>query len=234
VALEAELAAREHDLTALKVELQTLQGRYLRGIGPLYRRLGEIEAAVVDAEVRRGLRPPVPDDEPDAADALPGAETALDAVCAHHATPSVDLKRIFRDVARAIHPDLALDEPARCRRHSLMAEANRAYADRDEDRLRLILRAWERDPQTEADNNLDEGDRVRRRLAAIDDRLAAIAIERSDLETSAICRLQRKIDEACAQGWDLFAEMTLQVEREIARASARLTSLQRAEPLARA
>jgi hypothetical protein len=27
-----------------------------------------------------------------------------------------------------------------------MAEANRAYAERDEDRLRLILHAWQHDP----------------------------------------------------------------------------------------
>jgi hypothetical protein len=44
---------------------------------------------------------------------------------------------MFQDVARAVHPDALPDaqhdERTRYRRHSLMAEANRAYAERDED-----------------------------------------------------------------------------------------------------
>lgn len=36
------------------------------------------------------------------------------------------VRTLFRDVARAVHPDLARDEQARDRRHALMIEANRA------------------------------------------------------------------------------------------------------------
>ena len=109
-----------------------------------------------------------------------------------------------------------------------MAEADRAYAERDADRLRLILRAWERNPEA----MLDEGtgkdrERRHRKMAEIDARLMAIEAELADLRASAIWRLKGKIDDARSQGWDLFAEMTLQVTREIARASARLASLGR-------
>jgi hypothetical protein len=228
-ALESELIGRERVLFELKTALQRLQSRYLAEIGVLYRELSELEAAVIDAEIRAGIRPPpCPGDEDEAEcddERGPGAS------CANPAAPSVDLKRMFRDVAKAIHPDLAVDEAARCRRHSLMAEANRAYAERDADRLRLILHAWERSADgafgAAGGWERDESDeqRVRRRLAAVEERLSAIAAEEHELRTSAIARLQQKIDEARAQGWDLFAEMRLQVKRELARAQARLVRL---------
>ena len=83
---------------------------------------------------------------------------------------------MFRDLAKAVHPDRAPDDRARYRRHSLMAEANRAYAERDEDRLRLILHAWERSPESVlGDDEEGESLRVRRRIAELDERLVAIA-----------------------------------------------------------
>src|SRR5262249_52872827 len=146
--------------------------------------------------------------------------------CSNRSAPSADLKKIFRNLARTIHPDLAVDEPARWRRHSLMAEANRAYAERDEDRLRLILHAWERSPESVLgdDPGADE-ERIRRRIAAIEDRLLDIDRELEDLRTSAIGQLKRKIDDARAKGWDLLAEMIREVKREVGRAKAKLASL---------
>jgi hypothetical protein len=223
-ALEAQLAGREQELDALKTELRQLQTRYLDEIGPFYAELSTLEAQVVELEVRLGLRPPPLFDEDDEAD----GEDAPAVSCSSHAAPSADLKRVFRDLAKAIHPDLAMDDRARYRRHSLMAEANRAYAEQDEDRLRLILSAWERNADVAADDGeADAGTRIRRRMARIDERLIAVAAELADLRSSAIWRLKGRIDETRAQGWDLFAEMILQVKREISRATMRLASLRR-------
>jgi hypothetical protein len=225
--LDVQLAARERDLGTFKSELQQLQARYLKGVGALYARLTEIETAVAEEEIRAGLRQPPEFDESADDDA---AGTGPDGVpsCSNRSVPSDDLKRVFRDLAKAIHPDLALDEPARCRRHSLMSEANRAYAERDADRLRLILRAWERSPESVPDDDPDADRlRVQRRVAQIDERLVAIETEFADLRASAIGRLQQKIADAKRQGWDLFAEMVLQVKREVARATAQLWSLRR-------
>jgi len=224
--LERELSERERHLETIKAELQTLQAHYLRDVGPLYAQLSELEAAVADAEIAAGLRLP-PLELDDAQDSDEGLDDDS-ASCANRGAPSDGLKKIFRDLAKSIHPDLAMDEPARWRRHSLMAEANRAYAERDEDRLRLIMRAWERSPDSVPDDD-PEADRrrVERRIAAIDERLIAIEAELSDLRASAIWRLKNKIDEAKAQGWDLFAEMLLQVRRDISRAAARLNHVKR-------
>ena len=217
--LEAGVAAGERELASLRAELLALQSRYLAEIGVLYSDLGRLEAELRDAEIRAGLRLPEDIDTEDEAEIA----DASDVTCVNPAA-SDDLKRVFRDVARAVHPDLALDEMARCRRHSLMAEANRAYAERDADRLRLILQAFEEAAEPLA----DVGDwRVRsaRRAARLRDRLAYFDRERAELGQSAIARLQRKIDEARAQGWDLWAEMLHQVRRDISTTSAKIAKL---------
>jgi hypothetical protein len=60
--------------------------------------------------------------------------------------PSGSLKRLYREAAKSFHPDLATNERERERRHWFMAEANQAYQERDEDRLRTVLRKWQCGP----------------------------------------------------------------------------------------
>lgn len=214
----------------MKQELYELQVQYLGRLGDLYAELGSLETAVEDAEVRAGLRAPALFEEgTEDSDSAPedGAAPAASG-CGNRSHPSVDLKRMFRDLAKAVHPDRASDERARYRRHSLMAEANRAYAERDEDRLRLILHAWERSPEAVIGEGAEaDSERVRRQLIWLDERLLALDLELADVRASAIARLKKRIDEARSQGWDLFGEMVLQVQREISRAKARLASLSR-------
>ncbi|MFO7301512.1 MAG: hypothetical protein DIU54_003750 [Acidobacteriota bacterium] len=229
-ALEAQLAERERALEAMKLELQELQDRYLAEIGSLYRELAVIEQQALEAEVRAGLRPPPHEadvDEVPEVDGQADAADAADAACGAPAPPSDLLKRVFRDVAKSLHPDLAMDDAARLRRHSLMAEANRAYAERDHDRLLLILRRWEAGQDAEPVDDPDaERERRRRRFARIEERLAEIETEFIELRNSGIARLKHKIDETRRQGWDLFAEMKLQVQSDIARARARLKAVE--------
>src|SRR6185295_6880112 len=201
--LELELAARETELAALGASLQELQARYLSAVGEFYAELVTLGNAIFEAEIRAGIRKPAADDDPgDEGAREADAGRSGQAACPSPGGPSTDLKALFRNLAKTLHPDraLRLDEPERWRRHSLMAEANRAYAERDEDRLRLILHAWERAPESAPDAapEADDG-RARRRVAYIDQRLVAIEAELVDLRTSAIGQLQRKIDDARAQ-----------------------------------
>lgn len=238
--LELQVATRESELTALKNDLYALQTRYLEEVGPLYAELIPLDEAVAEAEIAAGLRVRDPEG-PDA----PGVEDAPAelAGCGAASAPSDVLKQMFRDVARAVHPDLSshadVDERTRFRRHSLMAEANRAYAERDEDRLRLILHAWQHDPglvagddpvaelRSRASGLRSEEERLKRRASRLNTRLVEIESEFADLRRSAIAQLKQKIDDARAQGWDLFAEMKRQVQREISMGRATLEKLRR-------
>lgn len=225
--LEARLIERDGELNALKVDLQQLQARYLTEIGGLYAELSTIESELVDAEIRAGLREPCGADDGPESDEARG-KPAVDESCGAHAAPSDMLKRVFRDLAKSIHPDLAMDDTARIRRHSLMAEANRAYAERDGDRLLLILHRWQRSPESVVGDDAESHDlRVRRRTAELEGQLAAIEAEFTELRDSAIARLKHKIDETRRQGWDLFAEMVMQVKSDIARAKSKLVATQR-------
>jgi hypothetical protein len=228
--LELQLAERETTLAAETTALRELQTTYLEAVGGFYRELVELENAIFEAEVRAGLRRPAEPggeaDEPEPADADLGAGGG----CSTRGAPSNDLKAMFRNLAKSVHPDLGLrlDEPERWRRHSLMAEANRAYAERDEDRLRLLLHTWERAPDSwPADDAEEDAARMRRKVGQIEQRLLSIDLEIAELRASAIGQLQRKIDAARSQGWDLFAEMVLEVKREVRRAKARLATLRR-------
>ncbi len=180
---------RESELDALKVELQKLQSRYLGEIGSLYRELSELEDRIVEAEVRAGLRPPAADEDLETEGADPAGTAGELFQCSNRSQPSDELKKVFRDVAKSIHPDLAADGPEWSRRHSLMAEANRAYAERDADRLRLILHAWQNHPDSIAD---DEPNATARRVALLEQQLVVIDAEFAELRKSAIYRLKTR------------------------------------------
>lgn len=226
-ALESRLVERESELNALKVDLQQLQARYLTEIGSLYAELGTIESELMEAEIKAGLREP-PGQDDVSGDEADVDEATDDEACGAHAAPSDMLKRVFRDLAKTIHPDLAMDDAARLRRHSLMAEANRAYADRDADRLLLILHRWHRSPESVIGDDAESQDlRIRRKTAEVEEQLAAIEAEFIELRNSAIARLKNKIDDTRRQGWDLFAEMVAQVKSDIARTKSKLASTQR-------
>lgn len=229
--LERRVEERERDLLSVKTQLQQLQVRYLSELGALYAELNGLDEELAQAEIEAGLR--VPDepelDEPD------GPEASQSGGCSSTSAPSSALKAMFRDIARAVHPDAApaahTDERTRYRRHSLMAEANRAYAERDEDRLRLILRAWKMDEDAAVCGDPEaERARLQRRAAGLMERLAALDADFADLRASAIARLKSRIDDARAQGWDLFAEMVRQIKREIAAAQIKLVRLRRRHP----
>jgi hypothetical protein len=159
-----------------------------------------------------------------------GAASAGPAGAAPEALPrftSDAVRRLFRDVAKAIHPDLAQDAQARDRRHMLMIEANQAYALGDEERLRSILAAWERSPEAVPGSD-DEAAKLRlvRRIAQIEDQLNACAAERAALQDSSLWKLKAMVDEASGQGTDLIADMVRRLKRDILVTRNRLDAMQ--------
>jgi hypothetical protein len=222
---EAALTTREAELAAFLADLRALRTRYLEDVGVLYAELNDIEKAIAAEEVRLGIRA---SDQRAIDDEVRQAEANEDPSCGSRAGIPDALKKMFRNVAKALHPDLEMDDDARSRRHELMAEANRAYADRDEDRLRLIMRAWEESPEAvPASHPYGERLRAERRIGQINERLIQIDAEFAELKDSALNRLKISVDEAASHGRDLFAQMIRVAERELATANKRLEILKR-------
>ncbi len=137
-----------------------------------------------------------------------------------------DIKALYREVAKAIHPDLAGDGPNSVR-HELMLKANRAYAEEDHRTLREILRNWRRHfpEQAEQSDIRAELARVNRQIAAEVEAISEVNGQIEELRASYVHRFKLRVDESMAAGSDLFAEMVAAAEINITRALRRLAAL---------
>ena len=174
--IETELTQRELNLATVQAELHTFEARYIRIVGVCYAELDELEAQIAEAEVR--LKPKNNKIQEEAAQARAHAqESAQAAGIAQEPreekfSSSESLKRLYRDVTKCIHPDLATDEKERSRRQQLMTDANRAYEEGDEAKLRAILAEWESSPESVAgEGTAAELVRVIRKIAQVEKRL---------------------------------------------------------------
>lgn len=225
--LEAELIQRELDLATLRAELAEFESRYLRTVGVLYAELDEIEAQIAEAQARR--RPSDSKAQEDAtrarAQAEESAQTARPAA-EPRPKPTEDLKKLFREVAKCIHPDLATNDTDRERREKLMAEVNLAYENGDEAKLRRVLADWESSPDTvEGEGVGAELIRVIRKIAQIQRRLVDIDAEIEQLRTSDVYELKAKADDAESHGRELLKELASQVENQIDAARKKLRAV---------
>ena len=94
-------------------------------------------------------------------------------------------KKLYREIAKLIHPDLTTDERERTRRTRLMAEANRAYEDGDEAKLRAILDGWVASPESvQGEGVAAELVRTIRKIHQVGRRLVDIETETLELKGS--------------------------------------------------
>lgn len=222
---EAVLDARAADAERMTRDLDMFAARYKTDVGTLHEQLDQLELDIAEAElgelskaVAEGRR-------------MRGAVTASAAGPPPETTARLTsdaVRTLFRDVARAIHPDLAHghDDHARDRRHALMIAANRAYALRDAEELQRILEAWKRSPEAVVGSDAAAmRRRLERRLAQIDEDLETCARDLAALQASPLYELKSKVDEAAVNGHDLMADMVRRLERDILAATNRLEAM---------
>jgi hypothetical protein len=217
--LEAVLAERHAELTRAKADLDAFSVDYRRKVGTLHEQLEKLELAIAEAELgeisKRIEEAGSSAAQPAASRPNPEPRLTSDAV-----------RKLFRDVAKAIHPDLAGDQATRDRRHALMIEANKAYAMGDEEQLRSILQAWERSPEAVLGSD-PEAMRLRviRRIGQIEEQLEIIAADLAELRESPLGQLKAMVDEAAANRKDLVRDMIARLKRDILVATNRLDAL---------
>lgn len=234
--LEAELTQHELDLATLQAELRAFEGQYLGTVGTRYAALDEIEAQI--AEIQANLQPDDPDAQQRATAARAHAQESAESISDTSSEPRTfkppeTLKKLYRDLAKRVHPDLATEPEERERRTRLMAEVNAAYQAEDDELLNSLLLAWENSPEAvKGDTIGSELVRIIRKLAQVEDRLEMIVAEINDLKASELHRLRTFVLEAAAEGRDLLAAMAAQVDQQIAAARQRLDCLsaQRTDP----
>jgi len=140
--------------------------------------------------------------------------------------PFEELKSLYREVAKRVHPDLSLDAADRIVRERLMSETNRAYEMGDVAWLRRILEEYETNPETvKGEGTGAELVRAIRKITQAKKRLREIESEIQGLISSEIAKLKAKSEQYEKSGRDLLAEMAEQVERQIVAARQELATL---------
>ena len=222
--LERALDDRHNDIARVTAGLEAFRIRYRQAVGLLHEQLDDLEQAIDEIELGVMAKRLEAHAAADTA-AVPGADSEP-----MPRLTSDAVRKLFRDVAKLIHPDLAPDDDARDRRHSLMIEANKAYARGDEERLRRILDAWENSPDSvQGDDPEAARLRLMRRIAQIEEQLDVYAARLAEMKGSPLGKLKAMVDEESAKGKDLIADMVRRLKRDILVAQNRLEAM-RATP----
>lgn len=228
--LESELAECELQLATLRGELRALEARYLNLVSAPYAELDEVRAQIAERlaaeepsneRLQRAAREArARADESHAAlrEAPPHEHKAF--------SPSPELKKLYREAAKRIHPDLTADSADRARRQTAMADVNRAYQQGDASALAKILDAYEASPEAvEGEGAGAELVRVIRKLSLMNSRLNEIETEMQALLNSDLHRLKAQADEAQEQNRDLIAEMAERIRQRVTDSKARMEVL---------
>jgi hypothetical protein len=137
--------------------------------------------------------------------------------------PTEELKSLYRQAAKELHPDLTTDDEEKQRRMRAMSGLNKAYEECDAKRIRQILDEWHSSPEhVQGDATAAQLVRVIREIAQVRKRLDAIAVEIKELAQTELSRLMKQVREAATHGQDLLAQMAQQLDDRIGQAKTRL------------
>jgi len=234
--LEEELSQRELDSATVNADLLAFERKYFRLVGRLFADLDDledIEARI--AELEANLNPTDKDAQEKAKEAL---HRSIDSQKSISLTsegnkkekfePSDNLKKLYRQAAKTVHPDLATEINSQQLRQILMAELNLAYEKGDEEKIIDIIRQWETSPEAvEGDGVEAELTRVIRKIAQVQNRLLLIDSEIMALKDSTLWNLKKECDSAEEVGRDLLSEMAENLNAKILAAKGRLSKMEK-------
>ena len=233
-AVESELADCELRAANLRAELGAFERQYLHFVGSRYAELDELNAEVAEKTAKSQ-----PDNERAQQIAREArARAASTKTTAGEKSPndpkpfraSAELKRLYRDVARRIHPDLTSDRDDRTKRQELMAMANEAYERGDEALLTKVITEYECSPEAvKGDGAGADLVRVIRGISQARGRLTEIEAELQELLRSDLHQLKARVDQAEQHGRDVLGEIVGKVDEQIAQVKRRLENIRQQE-----
>ncbi len=207
-AAEQALIEFEIAVETFRVEVDNFSRLHHQKLGPMYARLDELDAQIAEA---RAARTGDPEDVRIAAEArarvmpMPGVEELFhgwmdgdglfpEAVAMlteqpvrppERVRPSDEARKLYRDLARKAHPDLAQEDAERLRREEFITRVNAAYARGDEALLRELSEEWAAGP-VPPEREPAPGDVLYARLEWLAQRKEMLAALAKELEDSAI------------------------------------------------
>jgi hypothetical protein len=227
--LKDRLATQEEEMADLRAELEQFEARYTMEVARFYAELDEIEAQIAEEEVKL-----VPDDEEikkraeelrkRAEESAANAEASEN--CSFKWQPTAEAKKAYHNLARIIHPDLALDKEEKEKRHDLMAKLNDAYSSGNQNLLNKLVEDFRDSPDlVRGDSVGDELVRAIRQIAQIKARLKELREERLKAELSELYVLREKVEAEMLEGRNLLKQMAERTKTHIKKSERRLANL---------
>lgn len=228
--LKDRLADREEEMADLRADLERLEARYTMEVARLYAELDEIEAEIAEEELKL-----VPDDEEikkkveelrrRAEESAARAAEAESRASENH-QPTSEAKKVYHELARSIHPDLAIDSDEKERRHILMAELNQAYRSGDQQKMDKLVNDMRSSPHlVKGDTIGDELVRAIRQISQVKQHLVELAAEKEAAMASEQFELRKKVEAERSEGRDMLAQMAARTRTHIVKAERRLANL---------
>ncbi|MFE3941461.1 J domain-containing protein [Streptomyces sp. NPDC059118] len=242
----AEQALIEFEIAVetFRVEVENFSRLHHQKLGPMYTRLDELDAQIAEAlaartgdpeDIRkaqeaRAIVMPMPGvdelfhDWIDSEGLSPEAAAMLTEQPVRppkRVRPTEEARRLYRDLARKAHPDLAQDETERARRDEFIARVNAAYGRGDEALLIELAQEWAAGPVA-PEAELSESEELYARLNWLTQRKELLTVLAQELEESAIGSMLRMAPDDPDRLLDEIAEQLL---GEVARREAELAAM---------
>jgi len=209
------LAEIEAEYATLEAELAVFQADYTREVVTVLAQLHDVEARILaltgDREGAREARTRARRTTSEASAVAPPPEPV----------PPASLRRLFRDAAKRMHPDLAPDEEARSHAEAFMKRLNDAYRAGDADAIADLVRQWDASPF--APGTGDDGART---VAAVQAAVARAQRRLDELRGSELARMMERAMAAAVAGEDHVATLRHHADLALADARARLAALE--------
>ncbi|MFF7017129.1 MULTISPECIES: hypothetical protein [Streptomyces] len=242
----AEQALIEFEIAVetFRVEVENFSRLHHQKLGPMYARLDELDAQIAEA---RAARTGDPEDLRKAKEArdivmpMPGVDelfhdwmdsdglspeasamlTEQPVRPPKRVRPSEEARKLYRELARKAHPDLAQDEPERERRDEFITRVNAAYGRGDVELLRELAEEWAAGPALPP-SPLSESEELYARLEWLSRRKELLTALANELEESAIGSMLRMAPDDPDQ---LLEDIGEQLLGEVSRREAELAGM---------
>ncbi|NEB41361.1 J domain-containing protein [Streptomyces sp. SID14515] len=242
----AEQALIEFEIAVetFRVEVENFSRLHHQKLGPMYTRLDELDALIAEA---KAARTGDPEDERKAREAravvmpMPGVDELFhdwmdtDGLSPEAAAmlteqpvrppkrvrPSEEARKLYRELARKAHPDLAQDEPERQRRDEFIARVNAAYGRGDVELLKELVAEWAAGP-VQPLTPLSESEELYARLEWLSRRKELLTVLAKELEEGAIGSMLRMAPDDPDQ---LLEDIAEQLLGEVSRREAELAEM---------
>ena len=231
------IAGLQTDLANLTLALERFGAECHLRLASLFAELDHLKRSIATTERRilrlrgqdRPKRTPPPEDEPpdpaDEAENGPGRfrrrRRGGAPPSAADAETAAELRRLYLELARRCHPDLATDDDDRAHRQEMMLRVNAAYREHDLDQLRWIANEAASADGPPLDSTAARLTWARRELERLDGLVADLRAELANVRQSESGRLWLRRE----SGEPIFEVMADDLRGEVARQRLRLADL---------